>query len=462
MDDRRNRVSALLSDLYELTMAASYFKEKMFAPATFSLFIRKYPKNWGFFVSAGLEDVLGFLENFRFTEDEVEYLRTLGLFSGEFLDFLKAVRFTGDVWAMGDGEVFFVDEPVLEVTAPIIEAQLLETYIINAVHLQSLISTKASRSVVAARGKALIDFSLRRTHGVDAGLRVARSSYIAGFKATSNVLAGKLYGISVSGTMAHSYVTAFDEEIEAFRAFARAHPNNTILLIDTYDTLSGARKACEVGLEMRERGQKLLGVRLDSGDMTLLSKQVRRILDDADLNDTKIFASSAFDEYKIDESLAHEAPIDGFGVGTNMGVSKDAPSSDMAYKLVEYDGRSVLKLSAEKATLPAGKQVFRLFERNGRMRHDTIALREEKGPADAVPLLTKVMEKGKPIFHETLEEARNRCAASLGKLPEKVSRIIDPVKYPVRESEKLKEETFTVQQQIQKQIIKPQVARTSK
>jgi nicotinate phosphoribosyltransferase len=452
MSDRPTHISALLIDLYELTMAASYFNERMFAPATFSLFIRKSPKNWGYFVNAGLEDVLTFLEGFHFTKDEIGYLRTLGLFSGEFLDFLTTIRFTGDVRALKEGDIFFVDEPALEVTAPIIEAQLVETYVINAVHLQSLICTKASRSVVAACGKSLIDFSLRRTHGADAGLKAARSSFIAGFQATSNVLAGQLYGIPVSGTMAHSYVTAFDEEIDAFRAFARVHPNNTIFLIDTYDTLSGAHKACDVGLEMKERDQKLLGVRLDSGDMAQFSKQVRRILDNAGLNDTKIFASSGFDEYKISEVFLQGAQIDGFGVGTNMGVSKDVPSADMAYKLVEYDGRPVLKLSAEKATLPAGKQVFRVFDQSGCMKQDTIALRDERAVAGAAPLLTKVMEKGKSICHDTLEEARNRCSASLRALPDAVARVTNPERYLVLESDALEKQKMRVWKQAQKQM----------
>jgi nicotinate phosphoribosyltransferase len=433
-------------------MAASYYNEKMFAPATFSLFIRNYPENWGYFVVAGLDEVLDYMEHFYFTGAEIDYLRTTGLFSNEFLDFLADARFTGDVWAMKEGEVFFADEPVLEVTAPIIEGQLVETYIINAIHLQSLICTKASRCVTASEGRTLVDFSLRRTHGADAGIRVARSSYIAGFGATSNVLAGRLYGIPISGTMAHSYITAFEEEIESFRAFVRAHPDNTVLLIDTYDTLSGARKACEVGREMKERGQKLRGVRLDSGDMADLSRKVRKMLDEVGLNDTIILASSGFDEYKITDVLARGARIDGFGVGTNMGVSEDVPSTDMAYKMVEYDGRPVLKLSADKVTLPAGKQVYRALDRNGRFARDTIALRGETAVPESFPLLAKVMEKGRRVFGETLDDARKRCAASLGKLPEKVARVTDPEKYAVRESEELKKLTSVVRGQMRKQI----------
>ncbi len=450
--DRPNRVSALLADLYELTMSASYYNEKMFAPATFSLFIRNFPENWGYFVAAGLDEVLDYIEHFHFIDTDIDYLKTTGLFSNEFLDFLADVRFTGDVWAMKEGEVFFADEPILEVTAPIIEAQLVETYIINAIHLQSLICTKASRCVTASKGRTLVDFSLRRTHGIDAGIKVARSSHIAGFGATSNVLAGRLYGVPISGTMAHSYITAFEEEIESFRAFARAHPDNTILLIDTYDTLSGARKACEVGREMKERGQKLRGVRLDSGDMADLSKKVRKMLDEAGLNDTMIFASSGFDEYKITDVLARRARIDGFGVGTNMGVSEDVPSTDMAYKMVEYDARPVLKLSFGKVTLPAGKQVYRALDRNGRFARDTIALRGETAVPQSSPLLAKVLEKGRRVFGETLDDARKRCAASLKGLPEKVARVTDPERYTVRESKELKKLTNVVRGQVRKQI----------
>ena len=454
MAEEPDHISALLTDLYELTMAAGYYSEQMFAPATFSLFIRNHPKDWGYFVSGGLDDALSYLENFHFTEGDIDYLRGAGIFSGDFLDFLAALRFTGDVRAMKEGEIFFANEPMLEVTAPIIEAQIAETFLINVIHLQTLICTKASRCIKAAQGRALIDFALRRTHGADAGMKVARSSYIAGFKGTSNVLAGRRYGIPISGTMAHSYITAFDDEIDAFRAFARAHPDNTILLIDTFDTLSGARKACEVGREMKKRGEKLRGVRLDSGDMAKLSNQVRTILDEAGLEDTMIFASSGFDEYTIADVLARGALIDGFGVGTNMGVSKDAPSVDMAYKLVEYDGRPVLKLSAEKVTLPAGKQVFRSLGDDGRFERDTIALHDEKAAAGEAALLAKVMDKGKRIFSETLDDARRRCAASLDRLPEAVARISDPAAYVPLESRALKEITESVRHQAMMQIKK--------
>jgi nicotinate phosphoribosyltransferase len=446
-------VSPLLTDLYELTMASSYFREKMFGPATFSLFVRRYPANWGYFVSAGLDDALHYLEEFRFGPDDIGFLRSTGFFSNEFLEYLSALRFTGDVWAMKEGEVFFANEPVLEVTAPMIEAQLLETYIINIVHLQSLICTKAARCISVSRGKSLVDFSLRRTHGAYAGLKVARSSYIAGFTATSNVLAGRMYGIPISGTMAHSYVNAFESEIDSFRAFTRCYPDNAILLVDTYDTVSGVKKACIVGREMKERGQKLRGIRLDSGDMLELSKKARALLDEAGLQETQILASSGFDEYKIADILEKGAPIDGFGVGTNMGVSRDSPYMDMAYKLVEYDSRPVLKLSTGKMSMPAGKQIYRAFDREGRFAEDIIALREEKPIPGMAPLLGKVMEKGNRLLSEPLSAMRERCGSSLKKIPLKTESIRDPERYPVSKSERLREEIRSVTEQIKTQVV---------
>ena len=327
---------ALFADLYELTMAACYFENGMFAPATFSLYIRKYGPHRSYLVSAGLEEVLDFLERFQFMPDELDFLQSTGLFSIDFLNYLERLRFTGELFAIPEGRLFFKDEPILEITAPVIEAQLIESFIINAVNLQVSIASKAARCIHAAGGKNLVDFSLRRTQGTDAGMKVARASYIAGFGGTSNVLAGKLYSIPISGTMAHSFVLSFEEEIEAFRAFARTFPDRTVLLIDTYDTVSGAKKAAAVGREMLEGGHMLKGVRLDSGDIAKLSKEVRRILDEAGLKEVIIFASGGFDEFEIEEVLSKGARVDAFGVGTKMGVSADAPYNDIAYKLVEY------------------------------------------------------------------------------------------------------------------------------
>ncbi len=427
----------LLTDLYELTMAASYFENGMANPATFSLFIRKYPSNRAYFVAAGLEDFLDYVADFRFSEDDLAYLDNTGMFSHDFLHYLKNVRFTGTVRALAEGELFFKDEPILEVTAPIIEAQLLETFAINTINLQSMIATKAARCVHAAKGRGLVDFSLRRTQGTDAGLKVARSSYIAGFVATSNVLAGKLYGIPIAGTMAHSYISSFGDEIEAFRAFARSFPKKTILLIDTYDTLAGARKAAVVGNEMVKRGHKLLGVRLDSGDMTRLSQEVRKILDEAGLDDTEIFASSSFDEYKIARTIKEGARIDAFGVGTRMGVSADAPYFDIAYKLVQYGKRPIMKFSPGKVNLAGDKQVFRKTDPRGRFLEDIIGIRDET-VEDARPLLEPVIQDGKLLRrHPSLEEIREQLRKGFAALDKQHKNIENPPVYPVKVSARL-------------------------
>lgn len=427
----------LLTDLYELTMAASYFENSMVEPATFSLFIRNYPHGRSYFVAAGLEQVLDYVANFHFSESDLAYLDRTGLFSDDFLEYLKTMRFTGSIYGLAEGEVFFIDEPILEVTAPIIEAQILETFVINTASLQSMIATKAARCVHAARGRRLVDFSLRRSQGIDAGLKVARSTYIAGFVATSNVLAGKLYGIPISGTMAHSYISSFEDEIEAFRAFARSFPQKTILLIDTYDTVAGARKAAIVGQEMAKEGHKLLGVRLDSGDMTLLSQQVRNVLDEAGLRDVEIFASSGFDEYKIARTLKEDARIDAFGVGTKMGVSADAPYFDMAYKLVQYGERPIMKLSTGKVNLAGEKQVFRKTDHQGQFLEDIIGTRDETIEA-ACPLLEPVMQDGKLLRkHPSLKEIRERFRKNFAALDEKYKTLDGAHLYPVKLSARL-------------------------
>jgi nicotinate phosphoribosyltransferase len=426
---------SLLTDLYELTMAACYYREKMFGPATFSLFIRKYPPGRGYLVSAGLEDVLDFLEGFSFSPEDLDYLAGTEMFAESFLDYLGSLRFTGDVVALPEGSLFFRDEPILEVTAPIAEAQLVETYIINQINLQVSLATKAARCVHAAGGRNLLDFSLRRTQGTDAGNKVARAAYLAGFGATSNVLAGKLYDIPISGTMAHSFVTSFEEEIDSFRVFAETFPEKTVLLIDTYDTISGARKAAQVAREMAGRGQKLAGVRLDSGDMAELSKEVRRILHEEGVGDVKIFASGAFDEYKIADVLERGGEIDGFGVGTKLGVSADAPYTDMAYKLVQYDGRPVLKLSSGKKTLVSEKQVFQ-NRRDGKRVGDLIGLREERQEGE--PALVQVMKGGRRVEpQESLFEARERFREAFAALDDSHKDLQEPAEFPVGLSEEL-------------------------
>jgi nicotinate phosphoribosyltransferase len=428
---------ALLTDLYQLTMAACYFDQGMNDEATFSLFIRKYPKNRGYFVAAGLSEALEYLATFKFSEDDLAYLAGTGLFRTPFLDFLKTLRFTGEVYALPEGSIFFKDEPILEVSAPIIEAQLVETFLINVVNLQTMIAAKASRSVYAAQGRPLVDFSLRRTQGTDAGLKVARASYLAGFAGTSNVMAGRLYGIPTFGTMAHSYVTSFAEEIEAFRVFAHNFPGTATFLIDTYDDMAGARKAARVAKEMAARGDRLRGVRLDSGDIADLSRKVRHLLDQEGLDYVKIMASGSFDETRITEVLDAGGQIDSFAVGTKMGVSADAPYFDIAYKLVKYAGRPVMKLSTGKVTLVDKKQIWRSFEADGLMSRDTIGLREENRPS-GVPLLQPVMRRGVPCAPgPSLEDSRTYFSQQFALLPEAYKSLADPPLYPVHLSREL-------------------------
>ena len=426
----------ICTDLYELTMAQSYYFEGMGSDAVFSLFIRDYPPNRGYFVNAGLEDVLHYLENLTFSQNDLEYLHSTGLFRADFLHHLSSFRFTGDVFAMPEGRIFFKEEPVLEITAPIIQGQLVETYIINRFNFQVAAATKISRNVAAAQGRQMVDFSLRRTQGIDAGMTVARSGWIAGMDATSNVMAGQNYGIPVSGTMAHSYVTAFRSEIDAFRAYADLYKNETVLLIDTYDTVKGAEKAAIVAREMEDKGTRLKAVRLDSGDMVQLSRKVRQLLDARGLNHVKIFASGGFDEYAIADCLERGALIDGFGVGTRPGVSADAPYTDMAYKMVQYNGRSTLKLSSGKRSLASPKQVFRNTT-NSKMEGDVIGLRQES--LTGSPLLHKAMTAGKRTKNpEPLQKARERFRSDFDALPGQHRKLKSPEEYQVKISDALK------------------------
>jgi nicotinate phosphoribosyltransferase len=428
----------LLTDLYQLTMAQGYFREQQLREATFSLFIRSYPLNRGYFIAAGLQDVLDYLEKFAFDNAALDYLAAQNIFTDDFLHYLADVKFTGEVWAIPEGRLFFADEPVLEVTAPVIQAQIAETFIINQVHMQSLIATKASRCVHAAAGRPVVDFALRRTHGTDAGMKVARASYLAGFAGTSNVMAGQTYGVPIVGTMAHSFVMSFASEIDAFRAYAASFPRATILLIDTYDTLAGARNATTVGKEMAARGEKLIGVRLDSGDLAGLARAVRVILDDAGLQQVKILGSGGLDEYDLADFSAAQVPFDSYGVGTKMGTSADAPWSDMSYKMVEYGGRPVQKLSTGKISWPGKKQVFRQFDDHQRLRKDVIGLRDEK-PADGQPLLEKVMENGRTVKSSQLTKSRERFLDEFHRLDDTVKAVRSPAAYPIEYSDALRE-----------------------
>ena len=427
----------LLTDLYEITMAAGYWAHHVQERATFSVFVRNPDHKRNYFVAAGLETLLRELEAYRFQKDDLRYLKSLQLFDPAFLEALGHLRFTGDIQAMPEGTLYFPDEPLLEISAPIIESQLIETLVLNTVGLASLIATKAARCIHAAQGRPLVDFALRRTHGPDAGDQVARSTYLAGFAATSNVRAGKRFGIPVSGTMAHSFVTAFESELEAFRAYAASFPHSTIFLIDTYDTIAGARHAATVAQEMRYRGHNALGVRLDSGDMIALSRSVRRILDDAGLTDMKIYASSSFDEMKIAETVKAGAPIDAFGVGTRVGVSADAPYLDIVYKLVRLGNRDIRKLSPGKVTLAGRKQVFRHTDKRGVYQEDVIGCRDET-MRGAHPLLKPVMVKGRRVnATPTLEAARRRAADQLAALDPRYKRLDRYEAYPVQISPRL-------------------------
>ena len=431
---------SMFTDLYELTMCASYFDNNKLEPATFDLFIRRLPENRSYFLFAGLEQVLLFLENVKFTEEHLAYLKKQG-FDSQFLDYLRNFKFTGDVWAVPEGTVAFPCEPLIRITAPIIEAQLVETFLLNTINLQTTIATKASRVVNAAKGKAIIEFGLRREHGIDAGMKVARCSYIAGCQGTSNVLAGLTYGIPVFGTMAHSFVMSFEKEIDAFRAFARTFPNKSTLLIDTYDDITGAEKAAIVAKELEKTGCKLGGVRLDSGDLAETSKKIRALLDEKGLGYVKIFASGDLDEYRIAELLSKGAEIDAFGVGTRMGTSADKPYVDVIYKLCETtsakgDFSPIMKLSEGKTTLPGRKQVFRFKDEKGCFEKDVIALASEK-MADN-PLLVKIMENGKiTCALPSLDEIRAAASENLSKLPEKYKKLTDAPAYPVELSHAL-------------------------
>jgi nicotinate phosphoribosyltransferase len=431
-------VGALLVDLYQLTMAQSYFAEGIHErPATFSLYCRTLPSGWGYLVAAGLDDALGYLETLSFEDADLAFLEETRLFTADFLSFLGGLRFGGDVRALREGTVFFPDEPVLELTGRIIEAQLVETVVLNEIHFQSLVAGKAARCVDAARGRTLVDFSLRRTHRGDAGMRVARSSYLAGFDSTSNVAAGKAYGMPIAGTMAHSYVESFDDELAAFRAYARAYPDRCILLIDTYDTLQGARRAVAVARELAERGHRLQGVRLDSGDLAELSRRVRAILDEAGFVDAIVFASGGLDEHEVARLVGEGAPVDGFGIGSKLGTSADSPFLDMAYKLVVFDGRPTMKFSAEKTTLPGAKEVWRVA-RGGSFVGDVLGREVDRPPDGAEPLLQPVMQGGRRILSETLEEARRRCSEQRSRLPEP-HRSLEAEPYPVELSAPLSE-----------------------
>jgi nicotinate phosphoribosyltransferase len=421
--------AALLTDLYQLTMAEAYLDEGLWDEAVFSLFVRRLPARRNYLLAAGLEDALESLERLRFGAQELDWLASLGRFSDRLLGWLERFRFSGDVDAVPEGTPLFAEEPLLEVRAPLPEAQLVETYLLNQVHLQTLAASKAARVVEAAAGRTVMEFGLRRIHGTDAGLKVARAAYLAGVDSTSNVAAARRYGIPVSGTMAHSYVQAHDDELAAFRAFTRVFPDAT-LLVDTYDTLHGVQHAIRLARELGE-DFRVRALRLDSGDLLALSRAARELLDEAGLQRVRLYASGGLDEDAVARLVARGAPFDGFGVGTAMGVSADAPSLDMAYKLVEYAGRERVKLSEGKALLPGAKQVYRR-EEDGVARGDVLTRRGDGVPGK--PLLQPVMRGGKrlPGASPPLADLRDYARRELSRLPPEV-RALSPARppYPV-------------------------------
>jgi nicotinate phosphoribosyltransferase len=453
------RDAALFTDLYELTMAAAFFREGMHETATFSLYVRRLPPERGFLVAAGLADVLEYVRGFRFSPDAVDYLRSLGRFEPGFLAHLEALRFTGEVRAVREGTVVFAEEPLLEITAPLIEAQLLETAVINFCHLQTLLASKAARVVLAAKGRTLAEFGLRRSHGTDAGMKAARGAILAGFDSTSNVLAGRTFELALSGTMAHSFVTAFPREIDAFLAYARAFPDSAVLLLDTYDTAAAARMAVEVARALAADGHRLAGVRLDSGDLAALSREVRDILDAGGCQEVRILASGGLDEHDIEALLGAGAPIDAFGVGTRLDVSADAPSLEMVYKLVALGERHILKLSAGKETWVGAKQVIRRHDGDGRLAGDMLALAGEAVPAGYDALLQTVMREGRLVGPQPrLAELREHCARQLAALPEGVRRLREPAPYPVAVSEELRARQEAARQAAARQTAAPRHA----
>ncbi len=408
--------SALFTDLYELVMASAYFAEGVDDVATFELWIREFPANRNFLVVAGLEQAVEHLLSLSFSDGDISYLENLGSFGPAFLDHLREFRFTGDLWAMPEGTVAFPPEPLLRVTARRIEAQLVETFLLAAINFQTMVATKAARIVIAANGRSLADYSARRDHGPGAANLAARAAYIGGIASTSNVSAGRQFGIPVSGTMAHSMVLSFPDELAAFRAYARQNSNGGTLLIDTFDTLGGARNAITVAHELRDRGGFLGAVRLDSGDLRASAVAVRALLDGAGFDEVKIVASSDLDEYVIDDLLTAGAPIDAFGVGTRLGTSADAPYLPGVYKLVEDRSGGHSKTSAGKATVPFAKQVHRLHEGRG-MVSDTIA-REDEEDIPGTPLLVPALREGQRVREaESLETIRNRRADQVRQLP---------------------------------------------
>ncbi|MFN3745854.1 MAG: nicotinate phosphoribosyltransferase [Hyphomicrobiaceae bacterium] len=435
--------SALLTDLYQLNMMQAYLEHGQTKTAVFEFFVRKLPRGRQFLMAAGLEQALDYLEHLQFSPSDLEWLADSGRFSKGLIDHLATLRFTGDVDAMPEGTVFFPNEPVLRVTAPLPEAQLVETRLINILHYQTLIASKAARHVLLAPGKLLVDFGFRRAHGAEAGVMAARASYVAGYSGTATLLAGKLYGVPVYGTMAHSFIQAFDSEIAAFEAFAQSRPQGLILLIDTYDTEAAAREVVALAPRLKSKGISIRGVRIDSGSLASLAKSVRQILDEGGCRDVIVFASGGIDEAEMAEFSRTGAPIDGLGIGTSLTTSFDVPALDCAYKLQEYAGTGRRKLSLGKATWPGRKQVWRQIGADGLMVRDVLSLAGDR--QEGAPLLQCVMRGGRRVVPPVpLAEVRTHAARNLAQLPGSLRRLEADALFPVEISDALRRYTENV------------------
>lgn len=433
-----DRLSPLLTDLYQLTMLDAYYQAGMEDTAMFEFFVRKLPPDRSFFMAAGLEQVLCYLENLHFSGEDLQWLHDSGRFSETLAEHLADLRFSGDVEAMPEGSIFFADEPVLRVTAPLPQAQLIEPIIINALHFQSLVATKAARFRIAAPEAQLVDFGLRRAHGPDAGLLAARAVWIAGFDGTATVMAKPTFGVPIYGTMAHSYIQAFGDEYAAFEHFARVHPGNTVLLIDTYDMVAAAGKVVDLAQALEAEGIGINAVRIDSGDLGAAAEEVRRILDAGNCEAISIFASGGLDEFEVEKLIRDAAPIDGYGIGTQLDCSADRPYLDCAYKLQEYAGEPRRKRSAGKATWPGRKQVWREYDETGRLSHDTLALIDEE--CDGETLLQPAMQNGRRLHQaENVATIRERAAAQLGRLPDNLRLLNGNGDYDVQVTQALQE-----------------------
>ncbi len=450
-------ISPLLTDLYQINMIQAYLDRGETKPAVFELFVRALPARRGFLLAAGLHQALDFLENLRFSAADIAWLKSTGRFGKNLLDYLAEFRFTGDVHAMPEGTAFFAGEPILRVTAPLPQAQFVESRLINILHFQSLIAAKAARCMLAAPGKLLVDFGMRRAHGAEAALMAARASYIAGFAGTATVLAGEQFGIPLYGTMAHSFIETFDDEAAAFESFARARPDNVVLLLDTYDTEAAARKVVALAPRLKAAGIAIRGVRLDSGDLVALAKSVRGILDAGGLKEVTIFVSGGLDEDSLAAFVRADAPIDGIGIGTSMTTSADVPSIDCVYKLQEYAGLPRRKRSQNKATWPGRKQVWRRYDANGKMSGDLLLLDEPARTAAGTgsePLIHPVMKDGRRLAPSpSLDTIRQHAKRELERLPDALRRLVPGATLAVEVADDLLALAAAVDARLQKYVL---------